>query len=147
MQPPEIIGIYTISGSLFYTLSNFSTKTFTISRYNLFSNPVIATGFFTTPYVREHQRPAYLIVTHKPLGDDSSIVITADKDNADAYATAIKTINANGIVRTVIELKDLIGECDTLSFKAALADSSNDNNVEDIELTYLYTPLGIENAK
>lgn len=142
-----LINLLPTSDSLCYTLSDYGNKKLKFNRAYFYSSLYAASGNFKTPYVRERQVPAYLIVTHKPLAANTSIVITADDDISDAYATTIKTINTDGVSRTVIDLRSLLDECDFLSFKFVLADSSNVNGVEDLEITYLYQPAGLENSK
>ena len=138
----NIVGLYIDGANIYVTLSNGTTHYFYLKRHYSSYNP---TGFFTTPYIRERQQPGFLVITHQPLAANTTITIVADLNNAGVYTTTVKSVNTDGTTRTVVDLK-AIAECDSLSFKVTLADSSRLNGVVDIELTYLYLPLGVENS-
>ena len=105
------------------------------------------TGHFTTPALNKRHAPAYIILKHAPLGDNATITIKAKQDGEATFATTILTNTVNDSVRTVVNLKSLLNECDTIEFEVTLADSSANGEIENLEIFYLYQSSGLENSK
>lgn len=107
-----------------------------------------ATGYYCTPVIDVGRHiPCYILVKHKPLGDDASVVVKAKSDQGAIFAvTCINNITNDSVYKEA-SLKSLLNEVDFIEFEVTLADSGNKGEIEDLEMIYLYHPTGLENSK
>jgi len=90
----------------------------------------------------------YLIARHDPLGATGSLVVKAKKNKESTYATTLLTSNTAGATNKEVALKTLLASSlNYLQLELTLADSGSANGIKELEIIYLYTPTGIENAQ
>lgn len=91
--------------------------------------------------------PAFLIVKHAPLSSTASLVVKARVDKGSSQTTLL-TSNVDGAVRTEVNLSELLtNSINYIELELTLNDTGGEYGVSEIELLYLYTPLGLENSK
>lgn len=107
-----------------------------------------ASGKYYTPIIDVGKHvPAYIIVKHRPLGDDASVVVKAKTNQGASFSvTCINNITNASVYKLGI-LKDLLDELDFLEFEVTLADSGLGGEIEDLEVIYLYLPTGLESSQ
>jgi len=108
-------------------------------------NKTAVSGTIELPAIVKKQVPGYLIARHKEMGDNATLTIKVKKNHEATFAATVLTDNVNDSVEKIVDLKS-IGEIISLQFEITLADTTPVNGIEDLELIYLYLPVGLENS-
>lgn len=143
-----LVNVVKFRGNLSVQMYDSNTPTFYTLPHRNISEKRQATGKYYTPIVDVGRHiPAFLLIKHRPLGDDASVVVKAKSDQGASYnVTCINNIT-NDSVYKMASLKSLLNEVDFIEFEVTLADSSDNGEIEDLEVIYIYQPTGLENSK
>lgn len=141
--------VYKYNGNLCVSMSNItSTVFYVLAHRNDVSETKQATGKYYTPIIDVGRHiPTYIIVKHKPLGDDASVVVKAKSNQGASFSvTCINNITDDSVYKMAV-LKDFLDEVDFIELEITLADSGLGGEIEDLEVIYIYQPTGLENSK
>ncbi|MCK5320871.1 hypothetical protein KAJ61_05810 [Candidatus Parcubacteria bacterium] len=144
-----VVNVLNFKGNLSIQMYDDTTPTYYILPHrNDSGEKKQATGKYYTPIIDVGRHiPAFIIIKHRPLGDDASIVVKAKSDQGASFnITCINNIT-NDSVYKMASLKSLLNEVDFIEFEVTLADSSDNGEIEDLEVIYIYQPTGLENSK
>ncbi len=86
--------------------------------------------------------PCYLIVRHDPLATGTSVKVYAKYNKASSWSVALLTSNVVGSVSCIVKLDG--SEVDFSQFKLELLTTDTSKSPQNVELTFLYIPVGLE---
>ncbi len=140
-----IRSMYVISNTIYIvaTLDNAVTKSTKI--YNNSSAIFELSGYLETSIINKGENvPIQIIVRHKPLPADTSVKIYQKFDHASSYTLILTSDTDNAVKKKYNFPKGTL--CDFIQFKIELLTTDDTKTPEDIDLTFIYKPLGLEVA-
>lgn len=104
-------------------------------------------GTFETPIIDEGEIiPIQLILRHKPLPANTAINVYV-KNNYNASWGLLLVSNTTGSVKKKYNFANGYGIFDFVQFEIELTTSDSAVTPDDVQLEFLYSPTGLENAK
>lgn len=104
-------------------------------------------GTFETSILDEGEIiPIQLILRHKPLPANTSVKVYVKKDHAGSW-TLLLTSNTVASVKKKYDFANGYGVMDFAQFEIELLTTDASVTPDDVQLTFLYSPTGLENAK
>lgn len=107
----------------------------------------VASGTFETTILDlDEHIPIALIVKHKPLVANTSVKIYAKSNQASSWGSALINSNTVGAIKKLYKFPAGTKQ-DFAQFKFELLTTDGTKTPEDVQLEFLYLPVGLENAK
>ena len=105
-------------------------------------------GTFETPILDEGEIiPIQLILRHKPLPSYTTVVNVYIKNNYNSSWGLLFVSNTAGSVKKKFNFVNGYGVFDFVQFEIELTTSDPAVSPDDVQLEFLYSPTGLENAK
>ncbi len=143
----QIIGC---QGRIIAAITNFTEDPAVMTLYAYDNGAVPAktatSGSIELPTIAKKHKPCYLIARHKKLGANATLTVKIKKDGEATFATTVINNTTDNSLETIADLKshDTVY---TIQIEITLAVSTPVNGIEDLELIYLFLPMGLEYSK